>query len=190
MPANLTPDYLEADARFRAAVTREDKLAALEDMLRVLPRHKGTDKLHADLRARLSKLRLQPRSAAAKGFSHHIPREGAGEPRQGRAPRSGEGVQPAVADKLPQLQRLHLLQRHPAGELELPAVEANGGQRGRRGDHPHVAEMPRSMHVRVLGKEYGVFGVSLLKPGGHLDRQIQGGERPHLSGICLDLQLH
>jgi len=79
MPANLTPDYLEADARFRAAVTREDKLAALEDMLRVLPRHKGTDKLHADLRARLSKLRLQPRSAAAKGFSHHIPREGAGQ---------------------------------------------------------------------------------------------------------------
>ena len=79
MPANLTPDYLQAEAKFRAAVTREEKIEAVEEMLRVLPRHKGTDKLHADLRARLSKLRLQPHSAAAKGFSHHIPREGAGQ---------------------------------------------------------------------------------------------------------------
>jgi ribosome-interacting GTPase 1 len=79
MPANLTPDYLQAEAKFRAAVTREEKIEALEDMLRVLPRHKGTDKLHADLRARLSKLRLQPHSATAKGFSHRIPREGAGQ---------------------------------------------------------------------------------------------------------------
>ena len=79
MPANLTPDYLAADARFRAAVTREERIEALEEMLRLLPRHKGTDKIHADLRARLSKLRLQPRGSAAKGFSHRIPREGAGQ---------------------------------------------------------------------------------------------------------------
>jgi ribosome-interacting GTPase 1 len=79
MPANLTPDYLQAEAKFRAAVTREEKIEAVEEMLRVLPRHKGTDKLHADLRSRLSKLRLQPHSAAAKGFSHRIPREGAGQ---------------------------------------------------------------------------------------------------------------
>ena len=79
MPANLTPDYLQAEARFRSAATTEEKVAALEEMLRVLPRHKGTDKLHADLRARLSKLRLQPKSAAAKAHSHRIPREGAGQ---------------------------------------------------------------------------------------------------------------
>jgi ribosome-interacting GTPase 1 len=79
MPANLTPDYLQAEVKFRAAVTREEKMEALEEMLRLLPRHKGTDKLHADLRARLSKLRLQPHSATAKGFSHRIPREGAGQ---------------------------------------------------------------------------------------------------------------
>jgi ribosome-interacting GTPase 1 len=79
MPANLTPDYLQAEARFRAAATPDEKVAALEEMLRVLPRHKGTDKLHADLRARLSKLRLQPKSAAAKAYSHRIPREGAGQ---------------------------------------------------------------------------------------------------------------
>lgn len=90
MPANLTPDYLQADARFRAAVTREERIEALEEMLRLLPRHKGTDKLHADLRARLSRLRLQPRSAAAKAFSHRIPREGAGQVVLAGCPNAGK----------------------------------------------------------------------------------------------------
>jgi len=90
MPANLTPDYLQAEAKFRAAVTREEKIEALEDMLRVLPRHKGTDKIHADLRARLSKLRREPRSAAAKGFSHRIPREGAGQVALAGCPNAGK----------------------------------------------------------------------------------------------------
>jgi ribosome-interacting GTPase 1 len=79
MPANLTPAYLQAEARFRSAATHEDKLTALEEMLRVLPRHKGTDKLHADLRARLAKLRREPRKGPARGHGHRIPREGAGQ---------------------------------------------------------------------------------------------------------------
>lgn len=90
MPANLTPDYLQADARFRAATTREERIEALEEMLRVLPRHKGTDHLHADLRARLSKLRLEPRSAGAKAFSHHIPREGAAQIALAGCPNAGK----------------------------------------------------------------------------------------------------
>jgi ribosome-interacting GTPase 1 len=79
MPANLTPAYLQAEATFRSAVTQEDKIAALEEMLRVLPKHKGTDKLHADLRARLAKLRREPRKGPARGHGHRIPREGAGQ---------------------------------------------------------------------------------------------------------------
>jgi len=79
MPANLTPEYRQADARFRSAVTAEEKIAALEEMLRVIPKHKGTEKLQADLRSRLSKLRREPRKGHARGFSHRIPREGAGQ---------------------------------------------------------------------------------------------------------------
>jgi ribosome-interacting GTPase 1 len=79
MPANLTPAYLQAEARFRGAVTPEDKIDALEEMLRVLPKHKGTDKLHADLRARLAKIRREPRKGPARGHSHRIPKEGAGQ---------------------------------------------------------------------------------------------------------------
>jgi ribosome-interacting GTPase 1 len=80
MPANLTPAYRDAEAKFRSAVTREEKIACLEEMLRVIPKHKGTDKLQADLRSRLSKLRREPRrKGAARGHSHRVPHEGAGQ---------------------------------------------------------------------------------------------------------------
>lgn len=79
MPANLTPAYRQAEARYRQAVTREEKIAALEEMLRVLPKHKGTDKLQADLRSRISKLRKEPKKGPARGHGHRIPREGAGQ---------------------------------------------------------------------------------------------------------------
>jgi len=56
MPANLTPAYFEAERRFRAAKSPLEKLAALEEMLAVMPKHKGTDHLRAELRTRIAKL--------------------------------------------------------------------------------------------------------------------------------------
>jgi ribosome-interacting GTPase 1 len=79
MPANLTPAYKAAEARFRSAVTREERIAALEEMLRLLPKHKGTDKLQADLRSRLSKLRKEPKKGPTRGHGHRVPHEGAGQ---------------------------------------------------------------------------------------------------------------
>ena len=90
MPANLPPIYRQAEIRFREAVTREERVAALEEMLRVLPKHKGTDKLHADLRSRLSRLRKEPPQAHGKGHSHRIPREGAGQVLLVGAPNAGK----------------------------------------------------------------------------------------------------
>ncbi|MGD2121229.1 MAG: TGS domain-containing protein [Gemmatimonadota bacterium] len=91
MPANLTPVYREAEAKFKAAVTREEKIAALEEMLRVIPKHKGTEHLQADLRSRLSKLRQEPKKkTVAKGLSHKIPKEGAGQVALVGAPNSGK----------------------------------------------------------------------------------------------------
>jgi ribosome-interacting GTPase 1 len=79
MSANLTPAYREAEAKFRDAVTREEKIAALEEMLRVIPKHKGTDKLQAGLRSHLSKLKREPKKGPTGGHSHKIHREGAGQ---------------------------------------------------------------------------------------------------------------
>ena len=80
MPANLPPDYHHAEERYRAAKTAGEKIEALEEMLRIMPKHKGTDHLQADLKARIAKLRRQPAKKGARAsFSHIIPREGAGQ---------------------------------------------------------------------------------------------------------------
>ncbi|MCS6816484.1 MAG: TGS domain-containing protein [Blastocatellia bacterium] len=82
MPANLTPEYLEAERKFRAATTLEEKLAALEEMLATIPKHKGTEKMQADIRRRIAKLRQEagrrPSTARHKPF-YHVEKEGAGQ---------------------------------------------------------------------------------------------------------------
>jgi ribosome-interacting GTPase 1 len=83
MPANLTPQYKEAEQRFRVAESHDEKLAALREMLALLPKHKGTEKLHADLRRRLAKLEEEGehsrRAAAHRHDPGHVVREGAGQ---------------------------------------------------------------------------------------------------------------
>jgi uncharacterized protein len=78
MPANLTPQYLEADRRLKEAKTDEEKLLALEDMLALIPKHKGTEKLQADIKRRISKIRTKPVKKVHRVDEFHIPREGAG----------------------------------------------------------------------------------------------------------------
>lgn len=81
MPANLPPECLEAEKRFRAAQSTEEKIAALEDFLATIPKHKGTDKLRADYRHRLSKLKASAQHSPKAGkheSAFHIEREGAG----------------------------------------------------------------------------------------------------------------
>ncbi|MBI4573242.1 MAG: TGS domain-containing protein [candidate division NC10 bacterium] len=81
MPANLTPQYLEADKRFKAAKTVEEKVAALEEMLALIPKHKGTEHLQGDLKRRLAKLKAEAEQARRRrgGFSISVDREGAGQ---------------------------------------------------------------------------------------------------------------
>lgn len=77
MPANLPPTYKNAEQRFREAKTTEDKMAALEEMMAIIPKHKGTDKLRANLRRQYSRLKAeaeQPGKKGKKGISHHIPK--------------------------------------------------------------------------------------------------------------------
>jgi small GTP-binding protein len=56
MPANLPPQYFEAEKNFRMARSPLEKIAALEEMLAIMPKHKGTDHLRAELRTRIAKL--------------------------------------------------------------------------------------------------------------------------------------
>ena len=81
MPTNVPPDYIKAEDEYRQAKTPEDKLAALEKMMALMPKHKGTEKLQADLKRRMAKLRAgEGKSATARrGGIFHVPREGAAQ---------------------------------------------------------------------------------------------------------------
>ena len=82
MPTNLPPEAIEAERRYRAAQSVAEKITTLEEFLSTIPKHKGTDKLRANLRRRLSKLKAS--SQVRKGVStrdsaFRINKEGAGQ---------------------------------------------------------------------------------------------------------------
>jgi hypothetical protein len=81
MPANLTPAYHKAEEAFRQAKTVAEKMAALEEMFATIPKHKGTEKMQADIKRRIAKLR----EAGEQGKGHggvdrfHVEKHGAGQ---------------------------------------------------------------------------------------------------------------
>ena len=82
MPANLTPEYMKAEKWYKSATSTDEKILALERMLAVIPKHKGTDHLKADLRKKLSKLKdagTQKKSGGTHVDVFHVPRSGAGQ---------------------------------------------------------------------------------------------------------------
>ena len=82
MPANLTPQYLEAELKFKQAKTTPEKIKALEVMMAVIPKHKGTERLRGQLKSRMAKLKeeLQKRPTVARAEqAYNIKREGAAQ---------------------------------------------------------------------------------------------------------------
>jgi ribosome-interacting GTPase 1 len=82
MPTNLPPEYFEVEKRYHAANSTAKKIVCLQELLSTIPKHKGTDKLRADLRRRLSKLKAasQARKGVGKRSSaFRIDKEGAGQ---------------------------------------------------------------------------------------------------------------
>lgn len=133
MPANLTPQYHEAEERFKKATAHDDKLAALQEMLRVIPKHKGTEKLQADLKRRLAKLRRQPKNksgAASHKPFHHVEREGAGQVVLCGPPNGGKSslldrlthAEPEVAD-YPFTTRAPLAGMMPFEDIQIQLVD-------------------------------------------------------------------
>ncbi|HHF98997.1 MAG TPA: TGS domain-containing protein [Candidatus Aerophobetes bacterium] len=82
MPANLPPQYYEAERRYREAKSIEEKISILQEMLAIMPKHKGTDKLQADLRAKISKLKksVEKKKGPARKYQPYlIKKEGAAQ---------------------------------------------------------------------------------------------------------------
>jgi uncharacterized protein len=97
MPANLSPEFKKAEERFRTLVTPEEKLAGLEEMLQAIPKHKGTEKMQADLKTRIAKQKKElassgKTSGAKRGDWQHVEKQGAGQAIVLGAPNCGKSA--------------------------------------------------------------------------------------------------
>ncbi len=82
MPANLTPQYLAAEERYKQAKDDREKLKALKEMMAYIPKHKGTEKLQADIKRKIARLKDEMEGQKSKGghrFSYSVEREGAAQ---------------------------------------------------------------------------------------------------------------
>jgi len=91
VPANLPPQYFDAEKTFREAKDPMEKIAALEEMLAIMPKHKGTDHLRAELRTRIAKLnQLAAKKSGTRRASLGIEKEGAAQVAVIGLPNSGK----------------------------------------------------------------------------------------------------
>ena len=94
VPANLTPQYRKAEQAYREATSDAERLACLEDMLACMPKHKGTEKLQADIKRRIAKLREKPatRAGARQRDPFHVEPGGSGQAALIGAPNCGKSA--------------------------------------------------------------------------------------------------
>ncbi len=82
MPANLPPQYFEKEKELKKARTPQERVAILEELLAIVPKHKGTEKLQALLKTKIAKLRVQSQKSPA-GARHtatfQVEKTGAGQ---------------------------------------------------------------------------------------------------------------
>jgi ribosome-interacting GTPase 1 len=85
MPANLPPQYYELERAFKTERDLSEKLRLAKELLSMMPKHKGTDKLQAEMKAKISKLKKLLTSGGQKGGGvrteslDHFDKEGAGQ---------------------------------------------------------------------------------------------------------------
>src|SRR5437867_7842502 len=94
MAANLTPQYLEAEAAYKKAQTAEERVECLKKMYSLVPKHKASEKLQAEIKKKLSdakeEVERERKSPKKHGVSYRIPKQGAGQYTILGSPNSGK----------------------------------------------------------------------------------------------------
>jgi len=130
MPANLTPQYHDAEERFKKATTDEEKLACLEEMMRVIPKHKGTEKMRADMKTRMAKLRAKsqaPKKGAGtrQKANDHVEKHGSAQIALVGPPNCGKSsLLGTVTNTKPEIAEYPFTTRNPLpGMMEFETVQ-------------------------------------------------------------------
>ncbi len=96
MPTNVSPEYKKAEAGYKTAREPRERLVALREMLRTIPKHKGTEHLQADIKTKIKELTVElsgPRKGGARGGPVYTIRpEGAGQIALLGPPNSGKST--------------------------------------------------------------------------------------------------
>jgi ribosome-interacting GTPase 1 len=198
MPTNLPPQYFEAEKLYRQARTPADKLEALEAMLAIMPKHKGTDHLRAQLRARMAGLTRDAQRGSG-GTAHAelyaVPREGAGQVALVGPPNVGKSqllaalteAAPAVADypfttRLPQ-PGMMFVDNVPVQLVDLPPLVAGATPPWQRAliRQADLALLVVALAADPLGEwavtreELARLRLGLTPPGGRADADADAG---------------
>jgi hypothetical protein len=150
MPANLTPAYFKAEQWYKTATTTEEKILALEEMLAVMPKHKGTDKLKADLRHKISALKEGEEKKHKTGGAadiFHVPRMGAGQVVLLGLPNSGKS---SIVEVLTNA-KVHVAEYPFATNAPVP------GMMNYEGVHIQIVDMPPITKEIVMPGQVGTY---------------------------------
>lgn len=82
MPANLPPQYFDAEKKYREAKSIPEKIMFLEEMFAIMPKHKGTEKLRKELRTKIAKLKKDTQKkpyTGKRGQIYFVQKEGASQ---------------------------------------------------------------------------------------------------------------
>ncbi len=170
MPANLPPQYYELEREYKAERDPHEKLRLAQELLAIMPKHKGTDKLQADLKAKISKLKLQVEGPSKKthGTRHvdardHIDREGAAQIILIGPPNSGKStIVDAVTGARPLIGDYPYTTREPlAGMMKFESVQLQ------LIDTPPIAEdyMEKFLPPLIRQADLVVLVVDIATPG-------------------------
>ncbi len=95
MPANVTPEYLAAEEEYQQAKSPKEKLKALEKMLSLIPKHKGTEKMQMQIKRKISKIKEEIETKAKKtghGPVFNVKKEGAAQIALVGVPNAGKSL--------------------------------------------------------------------------------------------------
>jgi ribosome-interacting GTPase 1 len=94
MPANLPQIYHKIEGRLKFATTSEEKISILKEMLAVMPKHKGTDGLRAELNSKIAKLKKEAKKKpqARRLDMNYVPKMGIAQVVLMGAPNSGKST--------------------------------------------------------------------------------------------------
>ncbi len=159
MPANLPPEYFKAEERYHQARTLEERILATEELIRVAPKHKGTEKLLKTLKRRLAKLRseLQERRerrvGRGGGPSFAVKKEGAAQVALVGMPNSGKSwLLRKLSSACPEVADYPFTTREPVpGMMQFEDVQVQ------------LVEVPAIVEGSSLGKGLGAQPLSAAR---------------------------